>query len=180
MGNKGLIALVVIVIAVLSLPLLTSGNKSYTPEEVVHLFVEATDSGVPATVRPYITVKSWEASANEFQSEKDTTEITVYQGTINGIEAKVPANLKGDKGEKDIDFLLRLEEEKWLVYGMHLVVQNFEMTMDLENPDKIYEDLMEQAMEQVPEEVRSQMTPAMKEEMIKLMKKEVDKNKFNR
>ena len=180
MGNKGLIALIVIVVAVLSVPLMTSGTKNYSPEEVVHLFIEAADTGVPATVKPYITAKAWEKSSSEFQSESDSTEVTVYQGTINGIEAMVPALLKGDKGEQKVDFLLRQENEKWLVYGMYMTVQSFEITMNFEDPEKMYEDLMEQAMEQVPAEVRSQMTPAMKEEMIRLMKIEVEKNKFNR
>ena len=180
MGNKGLIALIVIVVAVLSLPLLTSGDKSYTPEEVVHLFMEAADTGVPATVKPYITAKAWEASSDEFQAEKSSTEVTVYQGTSNEIEATVPALLKGDNREQTMDFLLRMENDKWLVYGLHMIVESFEITMDFENPEQMYEDLMDQAMEQIPAEMRSQITPAVKQEMLKLMKKEVEKNKFNR
>jgi len=59
MGNKALIGLIVVVVAVLSGPLLTSSSKPFTPNELVTAFMEASETGVAENVRPYVTAKAW-------------------------------------------------------------------------------------------------------------------------
>ena len=170
MGNKALIGFVVIVVAVLGLPMLMSGSNPTTPYEVVSAFMKASESGVAEDVRPYLTTKSWEKSGSDFQGEPETGEYTVFAGAINGVEAIVPANLDKDGKKIDVTFLLKQEAEKWLIYGMEMSVQGFDITMNFEDPEKMYEELMEQALAMMPAELRSAMTPEVKKQMKEAMK----------
>jgi hypothetical protein len=177
MGNKTLIGLVVVVVAVLSLPLLTSSSKPETPNEVVTAFMEASESGVAEDVRPYVTAKAWEQFGSEFTSEPSETEYIVYEGTINGTEATVPTQITKEGTPISATALLRQESGLWLIYGMNMSAQGMEFTINFEDPEKMYEEIMEQAMAMMPPELRDNMSPELKKQMMDAMKKEAEKYK---
>ena len=180
MGNKGLIALIVIVVGFLSLPLIMSGGGAYTPEEVATKFLDAESA---AEMKKLVTAQSWEASAEMFfsednfkESDSSGSEFTVYQASINGDESTVPIGGL-DKGRGTLkSVLLRKEEEKWLVYGTEMTAEGLEITMNFENPEQMIDDLMVKAMEMIPAEMKAQMTDGMKQMMRKQIKKEFEKS----
>ncbi len=177
MGNKALIGLIVVVVAVLSVPLLSSSSKPVTPNEVVTAFMEASETGVAENVRPYVTAKAWEQFGSDFEGEPSDTQYVIYEGTINGTEATVPTQFTKEGTSISATALLRQESGLWLIYGMNMSAQGMEFTLNFEDPEKMYEDIMEKAMAMMPPEVLSTMTPEMKQQMMDAIKKEAEKYK---
>ena len=71
--------------------------------------------------------------------------------------------------------LLRQISDEWLIYGMDLSVAGMSFTMNFEDPDSMYEELLEQTLAMMPAEMRSAMTPEMKQQKLQAMKEEAKK-----
>lgn len=173
MGNKGLIIAIVVILAVFSIPLLGTMGKSDTPEEVTTKYNNANTS---EAVKPLVTAKSWEASKDEYLTDeiisagREGVENTVKEATINGNEASVPVRVRGTNGPQNKTVLLRKEEGKWLVYAINMSFQGMDLTMNYENPEKFFSDIVDEGMKMMPEEMRAQITPEVKQMMIKQTK----------
>jgi hypothetical protein len=73
--------------------------------------------------------------------------------------------------------LLRLENEKWCVYGVDMSAGGMNFTMNFEDPEKMFEDMMAESLKMLPDDVRAQVTPQLKKQMLEAMKKEFDSYK---
>jgi hypothetical protein len=119
------------------------GRGSTSPEGVVESFVEAANSGSVQDVKPYLTTKAWLGFSAEFNGfgESDP-DYQVFGGTVTGIEASVPARMSEDGKTQEMDFKLRQEGGRWLVYGIHMTVDGLTINMNFENPQQMMEDML--------------------------------------
>ena len=164
MNNKVLVIIILVVVAVLSIPLIAQmGGGIDTPEKVVAKFLDATNTGDAEKIRPYVTPVAWEASAGDFKSHAGNVnaEYIVNEGTINGTESNVPTEVTQKGVIQFMNFLLRQVNEKWLVYGFEMRVQGIPVTMDFENPDQSMDDIMEEVKKMIPEAMRAGISDEM-------------------